>query len=301
MTYAISGASGKLGRLAAEALLATVPADQVVLTTRTPEALDDFAAAGAAVRYADFDEPMSLPAAFAGVDRLLMISASNATGKRKDQHGGALRAATAAGVQHVSFTSMPKVDDERHPVGLAAEEYREGEELVRAEARSWAILRMAPYAELHVLERLPELFGTGRIVTNAGAGRMPFISRADCAAAGVAVLTQDRHDNVVYDISGPESLTWQQVAQLVSEISGQDIGFVSMGDEEYRATTVATGAPPLLVDALVGMGIAVRDGWFDVPTDTFHELTGRTPATLREVLTAHRADVAHLAGADSRR
>jgi NAD(P)H dehydrogenase (quinone) len=296
-TYGISGASGKLGRLAAEALLAQVPAEQVVLTTRTPEALSDFAARGASVRPADFDDPTSLPAAFAGVDRLLMISASNATGKRKDQHGGAVRAATDAGVQHVTFTSMPKVDDPRHPVGLAAEEYREGEEVVRATARSWAIMRTAPYAELHVLERLPELFGTGRIVTNAGDGRMPFVSRADCAATGVAILTQEGHDEVIYDVSGPESLSWEDVAALVTEVSGTEIGFVAMGDEEYRAATIESGAPPLLVDALVGMGIAVREGWFDVPTDVVERLTGRPATPLRDVLIAHRADTEQLAGA----
>jgi NAD(P)H dehydrogenase (quinone) len=297
MTYAISGASGKLGRLAAEALLDQVAPEDVVLTTRTPDALAELAERGASVRFADFDDPSSLPDAFAGVDRLLMISASNATGKRKDQHGGALRAATAAGVQHVIFTSMPKVDDPDHPVGLAAEEYREGEELVHEIASSWTVLRMAPYAELHVLERLPELFGTGKVITNAGEGRMPFISRADCAAAAVAVLVSDDHAGRTYDVSGPESLSWKDVAELVTEVSGHEIGFVSMGDEEYRVEAKASGAPPLLVDALVGMGIAVREGYFDVPTEVFEELTGRRPTPLRDVLHKHRHEVDALAGA----
>lgn len=296
-TYAISGASGKLGRLAAEALLAAADPSDVVLTTRTPEALADLAERGADVRFADFDDPSSLPAAFAGVDRLLMISASNATGKRKDQHGGAMRAATAAGVQHIIFTSMPKVDDPAHPVGLAAEEYREGEELVKAEARSWTILRMAPYAELHVLERLPELFGTGKVVTNAGAGRMPFISRTDCAAAAVAVLVSDGHAGEVLDVSGPESLTWGDVAGLVTEVSGHRIELVALPDAEYEQATRESGAPPLLVDALVGMGIAVRDGWFDVPTDVVEQLTGRAPRSLRDVLVEHRSELAAPAGA----
>jgi NAD(P)H dehydrogenase (quinone) len=294
--YAISGASGKLGRLAADALLDAVNPEQVILTTRTPGALAEYAQRGADVRYADFDHPDSLPAAFDGVDRLLLISASNATGKRQEQHEGAVDAATQAGVQHVIFTSMPKVEDPRHPVGLAAQEYREGEEAVRAGAKAWTILRTAPYAELHVLERLPELFGTGRIVTNAGEGRMPFVARADCAAAGVAVLTQDEHDGQTYDVSGPESLSWRDVARLVSELSGREIGFEALDDDAYRQVTVDAGASPLLVDALVGMGIAVRMGYFDVPTEAVERLTGRPPQTLRSVLAEHRIDVERLAG-----
>jgi NAD(P)H dehydrogenase (quinone) len=156
---------------------------------------------------------------------------------------------------------------------------------------------MAPYAELHVLERLPELFGAGKVITNAGEGRMPFISRADCAAAAVAVLVSDDHAGRTYDVSGPESLSWKDVAQLVSEVSGHEIGFVSMGDEEYRVAAKASGAPPLLVDALVGMGIAVREGYFDVPTEAFEELTGRRPTPLRDVLEKHRHELDALAGA----
>jgi NAD(P)H dehydrogenase (quinone) len=296
-TYAVSGASGKVGRLAGEALLAQADPAHVVLTTRTPDALKDLAARGADVRFADFDDPASLPAAFAGVDRLLMISASNATGRRKDQHGGALRAATAAGVGHIVFTSMPNVDDPAHPVGLAAEEYREAEERVKAEARAWTILRMAPYAELHVLERLPELFGTGKVVTNAGEGRMPFISRADCAAAAVAVLTGDGHAGETLDVSGPEALTWGDVAALVTDGSGTTIELGALPADAYAQATRDSGAPPLLVDALVGMGIAVREGFFDVPTDVVEQLTGRRPRPLRDVLAEHRNDLAAPSGA----
>src|ERR1700722_6855793 len=137
--YAISGASGRLGRLAAAALLERVPASQVVLTTRTPSALASQAALGVAVRHADFDHPQTLAPAFSGVDRVLIISASNATGKREDQHNAAVRAAEDASVEHIVFTSMPRVDAVSHPAGLPAREYRAAEKSLKRTGVSWTI------------------------------------------------------------------------------------------------------------------------------------------------------------------
>jgi NAD(P)H dehydrogenase (quinone) len=286
--YAISGASGRLGRLAAAALLERVPASQVVLTTRTPAALISHAALGVVVRHADFDDPKTLTAAFSGVDRLLIISASNATGKREDQHDAAMRVAKEAGVKHIVFTSMPRVDAVSHPAGLPAQEYRAAETSLKRIGLGWTILRNAPYAELHVVERLPELFGAGRVVTNAGEGRAPFISRRDCAAVASAALVSDGHEGQTYDVSGPESLTWRDVTQLTSYVVGRNIEYVAVDDRTYRAQTLAAGAPPLLADALTAMGIAMREGYFDVRSDAVARFTGRQPTSLREVLIANR-------------
>src|SRR5436190_20738965 len=97
MTVAITGAAGHLGRLTAQLVLDRVPAGEVVLVTRRPAAVADLADAGATVRHGDFDEPGSLPAAFAGVERLLLIS-TDVLGNRVGQHTAAIDAAAAAGV-----------------------------------------------------------------------------------------------------------------------------------------------------------------------------------------------------------
>jgi NAD(P)H dehydrogenase (quinone) len=187
---------------------------------------------------------------------------------------------------------MPRVEDPDHPVGLAAQEYNAGEESLKQEADSWTIMRTAPYAELHVVERLPELFGSGQVVTNAADGRMPFISRADIAAAAAAILVDaDQHAEQTYDVSGPDRVSWKEVAGLIEDLSGREIGYVEMDDDEYRKATEASGVPPLFVDALVGMGIAVREGYFDEQSDIVERVTGRPPADLRTVLSAHVAEL----------
>lgn len=295
MTCAVSGASGKFGRLAAEELLTRVPASEVVLTTRSPDSLADLAERGADVRFADFDDPASLGPAFAGVERIFVVSATNATGQRDDQHGAAIDAIEAAGVERLVFPSMPKVDDPAHPVGLSAQEYNWVEQRLLSAELNWTVARYAPYTELHVVERLVEagqwrqpLFAEGVIVTNAGEGKAPFISRRDCAATAIALLLSDDHHEAVYDLSGSRSWSWPEVAAVLTETLGREIRCELVDDDGMRAAAAERGASGLALNALVGMGKAVRTGYFDVCTDLVPRLTGREAISLPEVVAEHR-------------
>jgi NAD(P)H dehydrogenase (quinone) len=243
------------------------------------------------VRHADFDEPATLREAFAGVERLLLISARSSGGEDEDPHREAIHAARACGVSHVVFTSMPKVDDPRHPVGWPAREYHRSEETLRGSGMAWTILRNGPYMELNVLERAPELFGTGRIATNAGEGRSAFISRGDCASAAIAVLTSDGHDGRTYDVWGPEALTWSEVARLLSELSGHEVAYAPLDDDEFADLARGSGMAPPMVQALTGVGVATREGYFEGSAEVFEALTGRVAERLRDVLEAHRDEL----------
>src|SRR5882757_1487546 len=128
MRVIVTGASGQLGRLAAEQLLDRLSPEELILVTRRPHALADFAKRGVEVRPGDFDEPASLAEAFAGGDRMLLIS-TLAIGSRIEQHRSALEAATAAGVTRVAYTSITNpVPD--HPTGDVVEDHRQTEELL---------------------------------------------------------------------------------------------------------------------------------------------------------------------------
>src|SRR4051812_14022539 len=110
----ISGAAGQLGQRVIHHLLNTynVPAGSLIAATRSPEKLKHFSEKGIEVRKADFDNANALPAAFAGVNRLLIIStdAIDTPGKRLTQHKAAVNAAAAAGIKHIAYTSMPSPD-----------------------------------------------------------------------------------------------------------------------------------------------------------------------------------------------
>jgi NAD(P)H dehydrogenase (quinone) len=283
----ISGASGKLGRLAVDAALARVRPADLVVTTRTPAALADIERLGVDVRHADFDVPASLERAFAGVERLLLISASNDTGKRTDQHAAAIAAARRAGVRHLVFTSMPRADEPLHPVGLTAEEYRDAELLLAGSGVPYTILRNAPYAELHVIERLLPALQAGELRINAGTGTAAFISRPDIAEAAITVLLQDGHEGKTYDVTGNELLTYRQVVERAARVTGAALGYVDLDDSAFEHEATAAGLPPALVDTMTRIGKAIRDGYFAVRSDFFREVTGREPVSVRDVMQTH--------------
>jgi NAD(P)H dehydrogenase (quinone) len=289
MRVCVSGASGQLGRLVGEELMARLELDEIVLVSRTPEALPEFLDRGVEVRYGDFDRPGSLQEAFSGCDRVLLIS-SMAFGRRLEQHRAALEAATAARVQRVAYTSLTN-PVEGHPCGLVVDEHRLTEDLLRDGAVGWTVLRNAAFAELQVpLGAVAITYG--KLVTNAGEGRVAPISRADCAAAAAAVLTSEGHEGKTYEITGPEALSQSDIARLLSEVSGRPVTVVPTGDRRLRWGLSRLGTPKPVARAIVDLGIATREGYFDVVEGAFEALAGRRPKMLREVLIAHRAELA---------
>jgi NAD(P)H dehydrogenase (quinone) len=296
MTVAITGAAGQLGRLVAEQLLERLDPSEVILVTRRPEALSDLAERGASVRRGDFDEPDSLQAAFAGADRLLLISATHeSTPRRVQQHTDAVGAAKAAGVKHVVFTSMPKVDAD-HPTGEYALEYLRSEEMLKGSGPAWTILQNGPYAE-YLVGRFALALSKGRLISNAGDGELAPVSNRDCAATAVAVLTEDGHEGRTYVVTGPELYTQQQLADLVAEITGRELPVLELDDEGVRRQAAEDGIPEPMPKYLSRHLAAVKQGYFNDLTTAVEDLTGRPPRPLRDVLEEHRDELVAASGA----
>lgn len=286
-TVAVTGAAGQLGVRVAEQLLARCRPEDVVLVTRRPEELRRFAELGVDVRRADLNEPETLPAAFAGVSRLLLISTTHeSTPHRVQQHRGAIEAARAAGVAHVAFTSMPRVDAE-HPSGVYAQEYVESERILRESGLAWTILQNGPYAE-YLVGRLALALSKGRLLSNAGVGRIAPVSHHDCAAVAAEVLVGDGHANVTYVVTGGELFTQGELAALASEVAGRELPVLELDDDEVIEQATADGVPPPMPGYLSAHLRAVRLGYFDDCTDVVENLTGREPRRLRDILTEHR-------------
>jgi hypothetical protein len=121
----ISGASGQLGGQAIRDLLERgVAAKNLILVSRTPEALAQYARIGAATRFGDFSKPDSLPTAFAGGTRMLLISIGGGAGPRPVAHGHAIEAAKSAGVKQIAYTSWLGIRPSRHGGAAAPERHR---------------------------------------------------------------------------------------------------------------------------------------------------------------------------------
>jgi NAD(P)H dehydrogenase (quinone) len=287
MTLAITGAAGHLGRLTAQLVLEHVPAGDVVLVTRRPDAIADLAATGAIVRYGDFDEPGSLPVAFAGAERLLLISA-DVLGRRVAQHTAAIDAAAAAGVGHVLYTSGLNAGSALPLV--VSHDHGATEQAIRDRGLRWTALRNGLYAEFQV-PAAARAVASGRLVHNNGDGATAYVSREDCAAAAAAALTGDGHEDRIYDITGPELVTQAQLAAMVSDITGRPVEAVAIDDDQAAQNLTAAGLPADAAMAYASFGTAVREGVLAVVSTHVQDLTGRRPRSLREVLEAHRSEL----------
>jgi NAD(P)H dehydrogenase (quinone) len=288
MSVIVTGAAGHLGRLVAEQLMARLEPEQLVLVTRRPEALGELRARGAHVRFGDFDDPASLPEAFAGGRRMLLIS-TDAVGHRARQHRAAIDAAASAGVDHVVFTSIVN-PVARNPLGANAREQGRTEAMLARSGLAWTVLRFGSFAELQ-LPPAATAVKNHRLITNAGDGLIVPVSRRDCAEAAAITLTSDGHAGKTYEITGPQALSQNELAHLFADLSGQPVKFVPVSDSMLTAILLGIGTPVPIAVGITAFGRAVRQGYFDVIDPAFERLAGRPPVTLRDVLIAQRADL----------
>ena len=286
MTIVITGASGKLGRRVAETLLAdhgVAPAD-LVLVTRSPDKLADRAAQGGQVRHGDFDDPASLPSAFAGAEKVLIVSTDN-VGTRVQGHKAAIDAAVEAGAPSIAYTSGINPSDS-NPIGVMWE-HRQTEDHLRAVAPGWTILRNSIYAEI-LLGGAEAALATGSHVTNEGDGRVAYVSRDDCAAAAAALLATDGHEHKIYDVTGPASLSAADVAALYAELGGRPVEVVQVDDDAYAAGLVEhAGLPRPVAELYATFGTGARLGYGAPISDTVLRFTGRPPKPAHDVLAAN--------------
>lgn len=284
VTIGITGASGELGRLTAEIVLRTVDPREVVLVTRRPERLADLAARGAEVRQADFTDEATLVPAFTGVDKLLLVS-TDAVGQRLDQHRAAVAAAAQAGVGHVVYTSFPGPSPD-NPAEVVPD-HAGTEQTLRDSGMRWTMLRNNLYAHMQV-PVLEQAVSAGRLVTNAGSGAVAYVTREDCAAVAAAVLTQDGHEDTLYDVTGPSALTAADLAAVAGEDTRDEVELVQVDDESFAAGLRQAGLPDKVAALLTSFGTSARRGFLSTTSTVVADLTGRGPTSLADVLLASR-------------
>lgn len=308
MNYVITGASGPFGRGVTGHLLDSgIAPESLILVTRSPDRLSATADMGARVRYGDFDDYDSLVSAFAGGEKLLMISALK-VGFRIPQHGNAIRAAVQAGMKHVFYTSF--IGKEPDNPSLAVADHRGTEKMLRDSGLIWTSLRNAQYADAMVeaAPRVPLRTGVWQAATSEG--RMPLITRTDCIAAAAAALVAQGCENSTFNITGPERLTYREVSQIIAEVAGKPIVWEEVDRNTRYAFFDAMGVPRVAVpdqsvdaipwssDDIVSMELAIRDGWFDIESNDFLRLTGYAPQSFRQFALERQADLRALAAGD---
>lgn len=261
----ISGASGKLGTLAVQDLLhqGVNPRD-LILVSRTPGKLEKYAQQGASVRYGDFTKPESLPAAYAGGTRMLLISISTGGKKRPELQERAIDVAKQAGVKQIAYTSFVNMDHNTSPI---AHDHRITEEYLKKSGVAWTMLRNHIYMD-GLVDVAARMVREGRAIVPPDETKMGYVTRADCAAAAAAVLVTPGTENKAYDITGPALIGIREIAEAASEVSGRPIKI-----------TTGTETPG---------GFRLTGDFFSITSTAVENLTGRPATSISKLLQANK-------------
>lgn len=280
-TVCVTGASGQLGRRVIELLLAAGSAGSIIAATRSPEKIADLAEQGVTVRFADFDQPAYLPDAFAGVDRLLLISTTTIDDGRTRQHTNAIEAASQAGVKHIVYTSLINPIDT--PVTLAPS-HAATEAALATSSLGWTVLRNNIYLESAVQSVQQALQMGGKLANAVGDGRQAFVAREDCAQAAAAALLDGFDGRRTLDITGAEALSPTDLARLASQITGTAVEYLPLTAEALRQNLTAVGLPTPVIDLVVSFDEAAAQGKFENVSPDFQTLTGRQQLRAADLL-----------------
>jgi NAD(P)H dehydrogenase (quinone) len=277
----VTGSSGKLGHLVINELLKSVPARNVVAGARDLAKVEDLKALGVETRHVDYEDPRTLDAALAGIDKLLLISSSE-VGKRITQHRAVVTAAQKAGVRLLAYTSILNADSTKM---MLAAEHKATEEAIRASELPFVLLRHGWYAENYT-ERIGSMLERGVLLGSAGGGRVAPATRADFAAADAAVLTSPGHEGKVYELAGDTGLTLAELAAEVARVAGRPVVYQDLPAEQYVGVLTGAGVPPAFAAVLADCDLGLARGELNDSTGDLRRLIGRPTTPFAEAVAA---------------
>ncbi|MDW4908330.1 NAD(P)H-binding protein [Streptomyces sp. ADMS] len=279
MSIVVTGATGHLGRHVVEQLLEKVPADQITAVVRDAEKASGFAARGVKIAVADYNQPETYDGVIAAGDKVLLISGNEFDKGRVGQHKVVLDAAKAAGAALLAYTSAPGT-----LTAALADDHKGTEAAILESGVPYSLLRNGWYNENYT-EQLPVVLEHG-VTQAAGEGRVASAARADYAAAAVAVLTGEGHENTTYELSGDTNWSFAEYAAEVSRQSGKDVAYNAVSVEVLIGILTGVGLPEGLATILAGVDASIEQGQLAGTPGDLSRLTGRPTTPIAESIAA---------------
>jgi NAD(P)H dehydrogenase (quinone) len=282
MTILVTAASGQLGRLVVESLLArgAAPTD-VIATARDTAKLEQFAARGIRTAELDYARPETIAAALDGVDTVLLVSGSE-PGGRVALHRNVIDAAKAAGVTKLVYTSAPQASTADFAL---APDHKATEEAIAASGVPAVIVRNNWYTENYAAD-VARAASTGVIATSTADGRVASATRADLADGAAVVLLEDGHLGQVYEFGGDVAWNYEELAAAASEIVGRDVAYTRLTTAEHVAALEAAGLDAGTAGFVAAIDDGIARGVLGQTDGTLSRLIGRPTTSLVEGLRA---------------
>jgi NAD(P)H dehydrogenase (quinone) len=279
MRIAVTGATGNLGYHVVNGLMEKLPSQDVIAVVRDGTKAAGLAQRGAVVRVAAYGDPDALKKAFAGIEKVLLISSSE-VGKRFRQHQNVIEAANAAGVQHIVYTSAPKATT---TALIVAPEHKATEEFIYQYGMPYTIVRNNWYTENYV-RQIETARKTGVIVAAVGKGRVASASRADFAAGAIAVLLGQGHDGKVYEFGGDYAWDYEELARTVGDIIRKPVVYRSVDPQTLVRMLKDAGQDERIAGFTAALDSNIAAGLLAEVTGQLSALIGRPTTPLREGL-----------------
>ena len=280
----ITGASGQLGKSVIKHLLNKVEAKNLAVLVRNEEKASDLKPLGIDVRIGDYTNYESLLAAFKGIDKLYFISGSDFEGRSK-QHENVVNAAKEVGVKHVVYTSfMRKDESSASPISFVVADHIETEIWLQESGMNYTFLRHNLYMDMLPLFMGENVLKTGVIYQPAGNGKVAFTLREDMAEVASHILTSKGHENKTYDITSDKAYSYNDIASILTDITGKTIAYSSPSVEEFNKTMTEAGVPEMYISLFAGFAQAMEQGELDHCNSVMEQLIGRKATSMADYL-----------------
>jgi uncharacterized protein YbjT (DUF2867 family) len=266
----ITGATGTVGSEVVRAVLER--GDPVRAFVRDPDKGRSLFGEDVELALGDFGEDESVRAALTGVETMLLSCADDP--RRVEWETNAIDAASAAGVSRIVRLSTRGAEPGA-PVAFWDWHGRVNEYL-RASGVGNVVLQSSFYMT-NLLANAKQIAGEGKIYAPAGGARIAMIDPRDVGGVAAAALAGEGRDGETYELTGPEPITYEQVAADLADATGRPVEHVDVPDEGARQGMIAAGLPEFVADQVVKVFQQLRAGVAEEVTSTVESLTGSAP------------------------
>ncbi len=275
----VTGATGKVGQEVVRQLAAAgVPARALV---HDPAGASHIRIPGIDIVVGDLARPETLAAAFAGVDRVFLLTP--AAPDQVELQSNALAASQRVGVRRIVKVSVAGGPDAGTQIGRW---HWATEKQIEASGIEFTFLRPTLYMQ-QMFSYAPSIAATSSFSAPMGAGEIALVDAEDVAATAVCALTEDGHGDRIYDLTGPEALSYDAVADAISQAIGKKVSYVHVPPEYAKKQMLADGVPRWLAEDMIILFASFREGYGAGVTSTVADVTKKKPHTFRQFARDH--------------
>jgi uncharacterized protein YbjT (DUF2867 family) len=267
----VTGGTGKTGRLVAAGLAER--GIEARIATRRSLSADE-------VRF-DWSDSTTYDAALDGVTSMYLVAPTD-----RADHLCAMQSFLEQAVERVPGRL----------VLLSASSLNEGGPMMgevhawlHAHAPLWTVLRPSWFMQNLTTQHLSSILDDGCLYSATADGRVPFIDAADIATVAVEALCNSALASGDHVLTGPEALTYDEVARAITEVTGRPVRHCRLSAEELAARYETFGLPHDYAVTLAGMDEMIAGGAEDRTTTNVREITGRPATSLASFLASQRA------------